>query len=217
MEPFAPPRTLALWEEIQTGDLICESQTAIPSLVIRIGTASDLNHTAIVTDRPVAGQPWDVVEAVGAGVVHHTRPAPHGYVVRVTDDHVLRHAIARAALDMAAQNARYSWFTIIWQAGRVIERVRLLRPLGRLLQHVTKRLAANSSGMICSEVAIEAIRTAVDANPGPAADVVQAALRPLQDTPGWQIAPADVFRALLGRGAWDTPADTPGPATPTAP
>lgn len=210
---YAPPRTLALWEDVQPGDLVCESQTAIPSLIIRIGTASDLNHNAVVTARPEPGQPWDVVEAVGAGVVHHNRPAPHGYVVRITDDHVLRHNIARAALDMAAQNARYSWFTIIWQAGRVIARVRLLRPLGRLLQRVTAKAAEQTSGMICSEVAIEAIRRGIEATPGPAADVVNAALLPLHDTPGWQIAPADVFRALLGRGDWDNPGDEPGPAT----
>jgi hypothetical protein len=206
---YRPPRTLALWEEVQPGDLVCESQTALPSLVIRVGTASDLNHNAVVVSRPEPGQPWEVVEAVGAGVVHHSRPAPHGYVVRITDDHTLRHAIARAAMQLAQQNARYSWFTIIWQAGRVIARIRLLSPLGRLLQRVTRKLAASTEGMICSEVAIEAIRQAVAATPGPAANVVNAALRPLAYTPGWQIAPADVFRALLGRGEWTVPATEP--------
>ena len=211
--PLPPPRTLALWETPLPGDLVCESQAALPSLIIRIGTASDLNHNAVVTAAPQPGQPWEVVEAVGAGVVHHTRPAPHGYVVRITDDHVLRQAIARAAMQLAAQRARYSWFTIIWQAGRVIARVRVLRPLGRLMQRATGRLAANAAGMICSEVAVEAIRQALATTPGPAADVVTAALRPLATTPGWQIAPADVFRALLGRGEWTVPATEPRSAT----
>jgi hypothetical protein len=209
----APPRTLALWETVQPGDLICESQTALPSLVIRIGTASDLNHTAIVVAPSEAETGWEVVEAVGAGVVQHHRPAPHGYVVRITDDPALRHAIVRAALDMAAQKARYSWFTIIWQAGRVIARVRVLRPLGQLMQRLTRKAAENTGGMICSEVAIEAIRRGVAATPGDAANVVAATLRPLAYTPGWQVAPADVFRALLGRGEWTVPAIEPRTAS----
>jgi hypothetical protein len=197
------PRPLAHWEAPQPGDLVFETGTAWTSRIIQLGTGDDLNHVAIVT-----GPNWHVVEAVGRGVVEHNRPAPHGYVVRVTDDPRTAISIVNAARAISRRGVAYSWATIAWHVGTSLAAIPGFRRLGRFIAQRASQVET-SSAMVCSEVALDALRIAAltDAT-------LARVLEPLDGTPSYQVSPARLFRLLCNRQDWpESTLSNPTPGT----
>lgn len=190
-------RALCPLEPLRPGDVIVESGRAFFSRAIQWAAGDDINHTAIVTESAPAGASHvQVVEAVAAGVIEHTRPMiTAGYVLRISDDEKVAASTAVAAQRLAARGIRYSWATIVWHAMATIRRKRILiplRPIAYLVQPLAARHAARDSHMICSEATTVAL---LDSIVGDDPDVCRVA-RQLSARPAWQVAPVDVYRTL---------------------
>lgn len=190
------PRTIAPWEACEPGDLFFESEATLTAFLIRFSQLDGLNHTGIIVD----GGHGDVlaVEALGDGVVMHRRPSPTGYVLRLTDCAELRRAIVRSAVRLSRREVRYSWWTILWHAGRTFRRPLITRPLGALLQRMSARRAARDTEMICSEAVYVVLREALSNTDAAHVDLL---LRQFDTVEPFEVSPIDLFRALLGRRA----------------
>lgn len=87
------------------------TQSAMVSRIIAAGTASRTNHVGIITK--VADGTWDMVEALGKGVVHTKgRRPPVSTVIRLSDDPVVREQVAAAAEARLDPHIDYDWATI---------------------------------------------------------------------------------------------------------
>lgn len=87
------------------------TKSAMVSRIIAAGTASRTNHVGIITN--VGDGTWDMVEALGDGVVHTKgRRPPVSTVLRLSDDPVVREQVAAAAEARLDPHIDYDWATI---------------------------------------------------------------------------------------------------------
>ncbi len=85
--------------------------SATVSRIIAAGTASRTNHVGVITK--VAGNRWDLVEALGKGVVRtERRQAPISTVLRLSDDPAVREQVATTAESHLDPHIGYDWATI---------------------------------------------------------------------------------------------------------
>jgi hypothetical protein len=143
------PRPLRDDESPEPGDVFFERGYRMLSILIRVFTGSDINHTGVVvatTDEPGV---WVVAEANSPGFEMTTKANPDAYLVRISDSAEDRRALVDAATMMAAARYRYDFLAILRLALIILARLRPGTLVGKVLLGLpTLLLRAVSRGVL---------------------------------------------------------------------
>lgn len=199
------PRPLRPGERPAPGDVFFQRGSQLPSILIRFGTGSDINHAGIILGVAQDAGVWSVAEANAPGFEVAWKEHADAYVVRVSDVDADRARLAAAALDLTDAGLRYDYLAVVRFALIVLARCRPSTLIGKVLLGVPL--------LVLRTVA----RLALVVLPAERPDRVicsGAVRRLLRDTFGegtWALglpvrddetSPAALLRAIYGRRRW---------------
>jgi hypothetical protein len=203
MTTFAP-RPLRAGETPEPGDLFFQRGHQAISVLIRLATGSDVNHTGVILANLGANK-YEVAEANAPGFEVAPKDGFTGYVVRISDDVVDRLALAHAAQQFTLAEQKYDYLAILRFLFIVLGRWRPSSLSGKLLLGVPTFVVRAAARLVLL----------VMPNERPNRVICSGSVRfLLRDTFGagdWsaelpdrddETSPADLLSSLLGRRRW---------------
>jgi hypothetical protein len=204
MSTFAP-RPLRADENPGSGDIFFQRGYQLPSVLIRLGTGSDINHTGVIVAPTDTPGHWVVAEANRPGFVVARKENADAYVVRLSDDPIVRSQVASRAYALVSEELGYDFIAIARFSLNIISQLRPGTTIGKVLLTVpaaalrlVARLALRflpkepENRVICSG-AVRRILREVFGEEGWADEL------PARDD---ETSPAVLLRAVYGRRRW---------------
>jgi hypothetical protein len=203
--PDFTPRPLRPDERPQPGDIFFERGYQLPSILIRFGTGSDINHSGVIVAETETPGVWIVAEANRPGFVVARKENPDAYVVRVSEDPLVRTQVVFAAFRLVEQKLGYDFVAIARFSARILSEV---RP-GTLIGKVVLSLPAFATRLVARFV-LWLLPHEPD-NRVICSGAVRRILREVFGSGGWEgnlpdrddeTSPASLLRAVYGRRRW---------------
>lgn len=198
------PRPLYPHETPEAGDLFFQRGSSFIAAAIRFSTGSDINHTGVILGHDGAGL-YTVAEANAPGFEIAPKQNFTGYVVRVSDEPIVRASVAFAASMLAREGRRYDYLAIARFAGIVMRRSRPRSLAGKVLLGVPALAVRGFGAALLWVLPAESPRRVI------CSGAVRMLLRRVAGEGDWsnalpvrddETSPADLLAALLGRRRW---------------